>query len=263
MTLSIKEYETIIDDEDYDLIKEFSWRVFKKEEKQGLIYFHAATRRDPVTYKQKDLRLHRLIMGCVVGDGIYIDHINHNTLDNRKCNLRKTDAGGNVRNSRKNTRNTSGYKGVFFFKRDSIYKAGIKYNGTSYNIGSSTDIIEAARLYDMMAIRLFGEYSCTNFDKNNYKDDEIEEVYKKMINNLYSSNTSGYRGVSWNNKMSGWSANVQYNNKNHYLGIFNDPIQAAKVRDKKAIELFGSAVILNFPKEDYIKEQQNEQEAAK
>jgi AP2-like factor, euAP2 lineage len=263
MELNIKGYVTIIDDEDYDLIKEYSWRVCTKEEKQGLIYFHAATKRDPVTRAQKDIRLHRFIMKCSTGDGIYIDHINHNTLDNRKCNLRKTDAGGNVRNSRKTIRNTSGYKGVSFFKRDSIYKACIKYKGVSYNIGGTPDIIEAAKLYDMMAIKLFGEYACINFNVDDYQKDEIEQVYKRMMDNLYSSNTSGYRGVSWNNEHLAWSANIQCNKKNYYLGFFNDPIEAAKVRDRKAVELFGAKAILNFPMEEYTKEQKNEQETAK
>ncbi len=36
MELNIKGYVTIIDDEDYDLIKEYSWRVCSKEEKQEM-----------------------------------------------------------------------------------------------------------------------------------------------------------------------------------------------------------------------------------
>ena len=260
LEIEIKGYTVIIDDSDYDLIKGFSWRVCKKEEKQGLIYFHAATKRDPITHEQKDVRLHRLKMGCTVRDGVYVDHINHNTLDNRKCNLRKTNAGGNVRNSRKGSRNTSGYKGVSYIKRDNLYQAGIKLNGISYNAGRASTPDEAAKLYDMAAIKMFGEYACLNFPENTYSQEEIDRIYNAMTDSIYSSNTSGYRGVSWNNNKLKWSASIQKDKITYYLGTHATPEIAARVRDRKAIELYGEKAILNFPIETY-KENSNEQEA--
>ena len=217
MELEIKGYKTLIDDDDYDKVKEFSWRVCKKEEKDGLYYLHAATRRDPVTYKQQDIRLHRLIMGCTVRDGFVVDHINHNTLDNRKCNLRLTKPEGNVWNSKLSIKNTSGYKGVSYFKRDNLYQGCIKYKGKSYNAGRASTAIEAARLYDMAAIKLFGEYAYLNFSRDSYSQEEIDKVYAAMMDGKYSTNSSGYRGVSWNNKQLGWSSNVQFNKVNYYL----------------------------------------------
>ena len=197
-------------------------------------------------------------MGCSVGDGIYVDHINHNTLDNRKCNLRKTDASGNVRNTRKGRDNSSGYKGVSYYKRDNLYQAGIKCNGVSYNAGRVKNAEEAARLYDMAAIKLFGEFACLNFPDAVYNQEEIDRVYQQMTDNIYSSNTSGYRGVFFNNKINKWTAAVQHKNINYYLGLFCNPEEAAIARDKKALELYGNKAILNFPIETY-KEQKNGQ----
>ena len=259
MELDIKGYKTIIDDDDWEKVKEFSWRVCKKEEKQGLIYFHAATKRDLITRQQKDIRLHRLIMECTVGDGFMVDHINHNTLDNRKCNLRLTKPEGNVWNSQKGIRNTSGYKGVSYFKRDDLYQGCIKYKGKSYNAGRASTAVEAARLYDMAAIKLFGEYACLNFSIDTYSQEEIDKVYTEMMDGKYASNTSGYRGVSWKQASSKWSSNVQFNKINYFLGTFSDPEKAARARDKKAIELYGDKAILNFPREEYIKESNNGQ----
>ena len=126
MTINIKGYDVQIDDEDWDKVKGYTWRICTKEAKEGLYYFHSNTKRDPITRKFKDVRLHRLIMGCTTGDGKVVDHINHDTLDNRKNNLRVTTPAGNVRNSRISIRNTSGYKGVSYYKRDNLYLVSVK-----------------------------------------------------------------------------------------------------------------------------------------
>lgn len=258
MEINIKGYTVLVDEEDLPLLNKYSWRVCKKEEKQGLLYFHAPSPRDPVTYKQQDFRMHRLIMGCTVGDGVVVDHINHNTLDNRKCNLRKTTPAGNTWNMQKGTRNTSGYKGVSYFKRDSLYQAGIKCNGKCRNIGRRETAEEAARLYDLAAIVLFGEHACLNFDRTTYSQEEIDKMKEYIPQITYCTNTSGYRGVSYNAPNNKWSASIQKDKVQYYLGLYSDPETAARVRDKKALELLGDKAKLNFPKESYIKESINE-----
>lgn len=57
------------------------------------------------------LYLARLIMNANVF-GIYIDHINGDTLDNRKCNLRSISNGANIANRPVRSDSTNGYKGV-------------------------------------------------------------------------------------------------------------------------------------------------------
>lgn len=56
--------------------------------------------------------LHRLIMDAVPGDGKHIDHINGDTLDCRRSNLRLVSASENLRNRKTNSNNTSGFPGV-------------------------------------------------------------------------------------------------------------------------------------------------------
>lgn len=60
------------------------------------------------------------------------------------------------------------------------------------------------------------------------------------------NNTSGYIGVSWA-KNKGWLAYVKHNRKSYYLGYHSSAEVAAKIRDAKAKELFGSNITLNFP----------------
>lgn len=258
MIINIKGYDVQIDEEDYDMVKEYTWRICSKEAKEGLLYFHSNTKRDPITHKFKDVRLHRLIMGCTTGDGMVVDHINHDTLNNMKCNLRITTQAGNTQNSRISIRNTSGYKGVFYYKRDNLYVVSVKVSGKSYNVGRKRDLVEAARLYDMAAIGMFGEYACINFDRADYNKADIDKVLREMSDGIYSSNTSGYIGVSLRKNSSMWEATLQHKHKAYYLGSYKDPKEAAMVRDKKALELLGDKAILNFPIETYIKEQQDE-----
>ena len=53
-------------------------------------------------------------------------------------------------------------------------------------------------------------------------------------------------------------ANIQHKYKTYHLGSYKDPKEAAMVRDRKALELLGDKANLNFPRETYIKEQQDE-----
>ncbi len=46
-----------------------------------------------------------------------------------------------------------------------------------------------------------------------------------------------------------WQAAIKHNGKTHYLGVFEDEIEAAKARDRKAVELQGEFAYLNFPEE--------------
>ena len=61
-----------------------------------------------------------------------------------------------------------------------------------------------------------------------------------------NDNTSGYKGVSWNNRNKKWIAYINVNRKRKYLGYFTCKIEAAKAYDKAARELHGAFARTNF-----------------
>lgn len=63
-------------------------------------------------------------------------------------------------------------------------------------------------------------------------------------NQKISNHTSKYKGVSWHKQK--WQAQICYSRKCIYLGLFNNEIEAAKIYDKKAKELFGEFANCNF-----------------
>ena len=147
---------TIIDDEDYKLISDYKWCVSEKRNNT----FYAVTN----TKDRKRLYLHRLIMEANKGDEI--DHINHDTLDNRRSNLRITNPQQQQWNRTKgHFPCSSEYKGVHWFKwgkRHKRWKAVITVTRKTIFLGYFLHEIEAAREYDKAAIEYFGEYAYIN-----------------------------------------------------------------------------------------------------
>jgi len=58
-------------------------------------------------------------------------------------------------------------------------------------------------------------------------------------------NKSGYKGVCWHRAVSKWYAQIGHNNKNIYLGVYDDIKDAARAYNSKALELFGDYAYLN------------------
>lgn len=142
----------LIDEEDYEKIKIYTWGV-QYSKRSNTFY---VSRKE----KNKTFLLHRLITNCP--DGLVVDHINHNTLDNRKCNLRVCDNSENCRNMNKPKHGvTSIYKGVRKY-RNNKYSACIKHNKKQIHIGYYYSEIEAAIAYNEAALKYHGEFSRLN-----------------------------------------------------------------------------------------------------
>jgi HNH endonuclease/AP2 domain len=65
---------------------------------------------------------------------------------------------------------------------------------------------------------------------------------------LRKHNTSGFVGVTWARDENRWQAQIGFKKKVIHLGRYKNKKEAALVRDRAAIELFGSYAKLNFPR---------------
>lgn len=85
----------------------------------------------------KKVLAHRVAWFFVYGKFPYghIDHINRNKADNRIANLRSASLEQNAQNRSKNAKNTSGYKGVTWHKRDKKWQAAITVSGKVFHLG--------------------------------------------------------------------------------------------------------------------------------
>lgn len=153
MILNIKQHAIIIDDEDSDKLSAHHWYpvIFSNG-----IYI-ACMLKNPRTI----MLMHRFIMGLTHGDIRVIDHINGNTLDNRKSNLRICTQAQNSRNSKFRKSNTSGYKGVTYDKRRDKWVAQIKYNWKHIHLGQFDDPREAYIAYCEGSRKYHGDFGRT------------------------------------------------------------------------------------------------------
>lgn len=92
----------------------------------------------------------------------FIDHIDNNRSNNSISNLRLADTKTNQYNKTKMTNNTSGYIGVRFCKQTNKYRADIRVEGVKICIGFFTNILDAAKAYDRVALETRGDYAKMN-----------------------------------------------------------------------------------------------------
>lgn len=172
-------YEVKIDDEDFDLISGRSWKVLRSRKRVYASYSYGKD-------SNKSMLMHRLIMNAEKGQ--YVDHINGDTLDNRKENLRLCTNSQNLGNRGKQSNNNSGYKGVHF--HDGSYVAKIRKDNIVYTLGYSKDKIEAAKIYDMGSLHFYGEFSYLNFPdlKDIYLQSNEDKDYSNLKNYLNLGN---------------------------------------------------------------------------
>jgi len=137
----------LVDDADFDKVNKYKWYVNQ----------HCYAIR---VEKGRIIHMHRFIAGNQPGK--VVDHINGNTVDNRRENLRICTNKENLRNQKIHTNNTTGYKGVSRFDAKH-YQVKIRVNGKLLHIGLFKDLTEAARAYDEAAKKYHGKFARLNF----------------------------------------------------------------------------------------------------
>lgn len=148
-------YVALVDDADFEELNRYKWRA------NGEPYVYAS-RNIRVGGRAHAILMHRVILGIAeAGRHVYGDHVNRDTLDNRRANLRITNNKGNQGN-RKMQGGTSRYRGVSWFARDRKWRAAIRVNRVQMNLGYFHEEKVAAQAYNVAALRHFGEFATLN-----------------------------------------------------------------------------------------------------
>lgn len=144
--------------EDYDLIKNYNWRIHHK-------YVEAHV---PMTNPRRQICMHRLVMGLADTEYDYkidVDHIRtENKFDNRKKNLRIVTKAQNTRNHIIQKNNTSGVTGVTHSRRRDCWTASIYIDGKVKEFDCKTKE-EAIKLRKELENKYYGEFTYDNSQK--------------------------------------------------------------------------------------------------
>lgn len=132
-----------VDREDFARVSAFKWSTASKRYARRSV-------------NGRHVYLHRFIVSAP--KGLDVDHINGDTLDNRRSNLRVCTRRQNLQNMQCKSK-SSPYKGVSLDKRINRWRALIRVNGRRMYLGSFATDVEAGRAYKRAAKLHFGEFA--------------------------------------------------------------------------------------------------------
>jgi hypothetical protein len=148
----------LVDDDDFEELNKMSWHAWYNKNGDSFYAHHSV-------YKGKGknpcvIRMHRYLMK-VSDPKIKVDHVDGNTLNNQKYNLRVCESNQNTMNLKElKSNNTTGYRGVtkYFYNGRKKWVAGANKNKKRIHIGYFDSPEEAARAFDKAAKELYGEF---------------------------------------------------------------------------------------------------------
>lgn len=225
----------LVDDEDYKVCSSHRWHINGKYASANI----KETPNDP----PKSIRMHRFITKCPKGK--MVDHIDGNTLNNQKENLRICNDSENGMNKKKKSNTSSMYKGVMKNGNYNTYYSEIVVRGIKIKLGFYRSQEEAAEAYNEAAITHFGEFAKLN-------DIIYPEGFKRF--GRRSKGSSIYTGVSMVKRTTPsktyryWTSIITVNRKimvKRFPYTAEGEIMAALDYNQKSTRFFGDKAKLN------------------
>lgn len=155
--------------------KESLWTVFSLEDLEKVISYPYTWHAKLSTSNKKlyviasihgkkhtSIQLQMYIMDLNGGHEEIADHINHDTLDNRRENLRVINNSENSQNRKsRNSNNQTGYRNVSYIKKDSVhpYWVQLSVKGKGRVFGKFSDVDEAGAFAEEMRQKYYGEFA--------------------------------------------------------------------------------------------------------
>lgn len=135
----------LVDNSDYKFLSKHSWTLHNQGYATGRV-------------EGKVVLMHKLLLGK--RDGLEIDHINRNKLDNRRENLRFVTRSMNCLNVGLDKANKSGVEGVSWDKRRGKWRATLKLNYKQIYNKSFIRKEEAIKAREIIYNKVINNYAC-------------------------------------------------------------------------------------------------------
>lgn len=142
--------------QDYEWLAELRWSALWNKYTKNYYAVHLVW--IPEAQTTQTFYMQRMILGLERGDKRQADHIDRNTLNNTRENLRIATQQQNAMNAKLRTDNTSGFKGVFYDKRRGRWFAAIRIDGRNKHLGRFSSPKEASERYNEVALSLYGHF---------------------------------------------------------------------------------------------------------
>jgi hypothetical protein len=144
----------IVDADDFEWLSQFAWYAhICRNTRQYYARCGIGPKRN-----MHQILMHRMILG-LTNPRIGVDHINRDTLDNRRVNLRIATKSQNGANAKVRSDNTSGLKGVSFHKGAGKWAAQIHKDGRTLYLGLHATPESAHKAYCEAAAKVHGEFA--------------------------------------------------------------------------------------------------------
>ena len=160
----------LVDDADYGWLSLWRWRLNSHGYAIRTIY---AAGREVL------INMHRVVMNAQCGQ--FVDHIDHNRLNNTRANLRFVTCQENQRYRQRFRNSSTGFKGVSYLHGKWHVRIGL--DGALVHLGFFDDLKTAAQVYDAAARRLFGEFLVLNLPEHT-PPPEVEALVEAVLARL-------------------------------------------------------------------------------
>lgn len=148
---------TIIDLEDLEKVINFPYTWFAKYNHTNDEYYVVASVYHSELQQSRPIFLHQFLTDA---NGKDVDHINNDTLDNRKSNMRVVEESNNSKNRKsKNKNNKSGYRNVSWDKSQGKWLVQLQINKKNTVLGKFDDVHEAGKFAEEMRQKYYGKFA--------------------------------------------------------------------------------------------------------
>lgn len=223
----------MVDDENYNYLTQWKWF------------------RSPNGYAISTIgliKMHRLITGAKKGE--LVDHIDHDTLNNTKLNLRIVSTQKNVHNQNKRANTKNNFKGVCFKPRHGLWESRCRMFGKNHELGLYKSEIAAAYAYNKKAQELS---DCILINKLNLPVDVLEDmIINDKVTYKRAVKQSTQKGVFWHSGHRKWVVIFRKCNQTTRLGEYADEDTAISVA-KEYIRITSTQNAVKMAKHEFFK----------